>query len=431
MRDQDDAGAITAALWRVMLDRGPGTIKRTEKAIGVAPDALRAAKNSEHGLRLKHVTGAIEALGIPASVFFDDVVGGVSTTAADRFMVRGAELAARGLVDLPALSGRSKADRLTTQDLERLDAARFEDPQAAAEQAAGIARHAARDGRHGDAVAAVARQGSALRGAELWDPAWVCVWWALRHAPDGPIRANAWLRSGSIVSDFGEFEDAAELAHLAMIGHAQCVDFVGVGPALANRGMFLRRAERTRQAIPVLQAALLALPASAKRIRFPVFQNLALADLRLGKLESATELADLSESITGMPTSFGIHVHWLRARIATGRSDYGEAIASYFAALPGLEDSPGDAALASTELCRVFLKAGESSKAVAVALGMASLALPKRQNPVVGAAIVDLHQSAQEGALSLDLAERVVRLIRNGLRRRAATAVAPRRTQQR
>ena len=82
-----------------MRSRGHGTISRTERRMGVPPDTLRGSKNSRNGLRLRHVTEAIEAMGIPPSVFFNDAIGGISSTAAERFMARGAELAARKLVE--------------------------------------------------------------------------------------------------------------------------------------------------------------------------------------------------------------------------------------------------------------------------------------------------------------------------------------------
>ncbi len=53
-------------------------------------------------IRLRHVTEAIEALGIPASVFFNDAIGSISTFAADRFIAL-VDLhcsAQRGFVDL-------------------------------------------------------------------------------------------------------------------------------------------------------------------------------------------------------------------------------------------------------------------------------------------------------------------------------------------
>ncbi len=417
MRDSGDARKITLALWHVM-QKGRRTVGRTENAMGVTTDTLRGARNYG-GLRLRHVTDAIEALGIPPAVFFNDVFGGVSTTATERFVARGAELATRKLVELPKLVDDTKLDRLTEDDLARLDAARFEDSRAAAEQAAGIARLAARDGRRGDAAAAVARQGSALRVAEEWEPAWVCVWWALQHAPDGPIKANAWLRSGSIVSDFGEFDDAAELAHSAMVASAECADFTGIGPALANRGMFLRRAEKAEEAIPILKAALATFSETEALSRFSVFQDLALAALSMGRPEESEAYADKAQSTGNVPDSFVAHLCWLRARIAAQRGSLRQSIHLYQDVIPALRDSPTNTALASAELCHVHLKAGLAMEAIAVAIGMARLAVLKSQNPIVAAVIMDLYRSARAGTLSIELTNRVVKRIRKGIRQRA------------
>ncbi len=310
MEGQKTAEAITAALWRVILDRGWGAVKRTEKAMGLHKDGLRHAKHRDGGLRLKEVTNALEVLGIPPAVFFNDALGGVSTTAGERFMARGADLAARKLVDLPELADDDKPDRLTEDDLARLDAARFEDPRAAAEQAAGVARQAASDGRRGDAAAAVARQGSALRVAEMWEPAWVCVWWALRHAPDGPIKADAWLRSISISSDLGEFENAAELARTAASEHWEAGSMVGIGKSLVLRGVSLRKSGVLEEAIRLLNAALSFFPDNDKPAHFAIHRSLGLAYLSLGNIEAAELHAREAQEIPELAPAFVIDLRW-------------------------------------------------------------------------------------------------------------------------
>ncbi len=404
---------------------GHGTITNTAEALGMPKRGLENARGRPGGLRVKEVTGVLDALGIPPSVFFDEAVGGVSTTATERFMARGADLAARNLVDLPELTGDTQPDRLTEDDLARLDAARFEDPRAAAEQAAGIGRLAARDGRRGDAAAAVARQGSARRVAEEWEQAWVCVWWALRHAPDDSQKSNTWLRASFIVSDFGYFATAGDLAQHAMIGFIEEGDLLGTGRALSNRGIFLRRSGRIDRAIPVLRAAQGILPGSATTNLVAVFQNLALAHLSLGDSTTSMAFAAKAEAVTGAPQSFSMHLRWLRARIAEVRQEYAIAIDLYHTVVPAFSKSPGNAALASAELCRVYLKAGNASKAVSTAVKMSRLAVPRSQNQIVTAAILDLYRSATTGALSLQVVKETIEDIRLALRRRAAGEARP------
>lgn len=407
--------AIARGLWATIKRRGYGAIRATERRLGWPADSLRGARNRASGFRVREVADTLAALDVPPGAFFADIFGGRAAVH-DRFRAEGAELAARFPVVLPRMAKRLRPDCLSAEDLERLDAARFEDPDHAAELAAGIGRSAARDGRQGDAAAAVARQGSALRISGELDGAHACLWWALEAAsPGSAIAADVWLRTGSVVSDRGDFADAAELAARAVLAHAELGDLAGMGRALVSRSMFLQRDEDFDAAIPGYLAALSYLPLG-DRNRFAAHQHLGLAYLAKDSLVAAAEHADFASEIGAPVPEAAAHLLWLRAKIASVVEDHTSAIERYGDALAG-PLSPVDRALASAELCRVYLLAGRPWETLEHARNMVAI-IPVNGNRIVAAALLDLVRSVMAGELTLRKIERVIRRIEEARRAR-------------
>ncbi len=408
--------AITDALWRLMRSRGWGTISQVERALGMPRKKLHKART--RGMRLSEVMDVLAALDHPPGPFFASIFGDGPTTAGDRFRAEGSDLIARGIVDLPELASPTLPDTLSDVELDALDRLRFDDPKHAADQARGLAFLAASEGRQGDASACAGRWGSALRACELWHPAHAVVTWAINHAPQRPILADCWLRAGSIVSDHGRFEDAAELARVAMLAFVEMGDDTGVGKALVSRGIFLRRGGKHRDAIQCLQSGVKYLPPEIKHGHFAAYLNVGYAYVSSGDLGSAESCAEQAAAFE-VPSPFAVDLVLLRARIANGQGETDTAICLYRQAVDALQGSPGNCALAACDLCRVYLVAGRTAEAVTTALEMARHAMPSATNRVVASAVVDLYRSAQNGVVSLGLVDRVRARIRRGLDGRA------------
>ena len=412
------ADAITLALWREMRSRGRGSIQTVEQSLGLRRRALHDARNRRKGLRLAEVADVVAALGIQPGVFFCDAFGSKVPSAAERFEAKGSQLMARGVADLPKLSEDRSPDRLTDDELAALTEARLRDASDGAGAAAAVAEEAALNGRTGDAAAATARRGSALRLGQEWDAAHACFAWALQAAPTSNIRADTWIRAAYLVSDYGDFLAAADLCRTAIIDSAEIADTTGLASALRGRGVFLRRAEEYRPAIRCLRAALNLTPSRDFRAHCAARQNLGLAYASLGDFQAAETQANLAADIQGVPRQFQVQILWLRARIASGRHEYHHAAELYQKTVRELGHSPGNAALAACELCRVHLRLGQAAKATKLALETARFAIPHGQNKIIASAIARLYRYAQAGVVGVKLIERTIAQIKRGLDRR-------------
>ena len=218
--------------------------------------------------------------------------------------------------------------------------------------------------------------------------------------------------------DYGQFADAADLCRIALVERAELADVVGIGRALVDRGIYLDRDGQHEAAIRCLRSALVLLPESEAHNRSATHQALGLAHVALQDFEAATRHADRAAAIVNVPAAFSIRIEWLRARIAAGCGNDSLAIGLYRQTIEALRRAPGDAALAACELCRVHLRAGDPGQAVTVARSAARFAFPKRQNRIVAAAIADLYRSAQCGAVSVRLLNRIIARVEHGLARR-------------
>ncbi len=420
-----DAARITAHLWRVMKAQGVGTITRVEEAFGLRSGTLYRRKRRA-GFRVQQVCAILRFLDYPVSVFFAEAFDDEPQSAGDRFRAQGAALLAKGYGGkLPDLALPTRPDVLTVDELDALDRLRFDDPKHAANQARELTFLAASEGRQNDASACAGRWGSALRACERWHAAHAAITWSLNTAPAGPILADAWRRAGSIVSDYGCFDDAAELARLSLTEFAELGDDTGMGRSLISRGTYLRRAGDYRGAIRCLRSALTKLPACEHHNRIAAHIATGLACVAVGDLDAAEQSAAHASRLSWTSRAGAISLRWLRARIATARGEFTQAATLYERIAEELKGAPGDAALLGAELARVYLQARRPADAVEIASGLAALAMPQRSNRIVSAAIRDLWCLAAAGELTLEALDRLIYRIRRGRNRRAA-AQAPR-----
>ncbi len=297
--------ATQDVLWRLMRARGWGAIRHVERSLGWPQNKLHKAR--ERGMTLDEIFAVLVVLQQPPGPFFASVFGDGPTTAGDRFLSEGADLLSRLDLDLPELATPERPDVLVADELERIDAARFEDPRRAIKLARDAAFRAASEGRRGDAAACIARMGSALRAAEQWHAAHAAVTWALNHAPVGAITADAWRRAAAVVADYGEFDSAADLAQVAMVESAELADVVGVARALVSRGIRLRRAGRHKQAIKCLESALVMLPIDGCNYRCSAHQILGFAFVASDRLDVAADHANEAERID-VPPALARHI---------------------------------------------------------------------------------------------------------------------------
>ncbi len=415
MKRSNFTHAIHAGLWRIMHARGFGTISKTERRLGWPGSGLRKRRDRKDGLRLGELGAVLEVLDEPPGGFFAEVFGGPAS-AMDRFLVGSVRFAST--IDLPTPADTKTSSRLSEDDLEALDQLRFTNAEAAAQAAHVAAFSAAEEGRREDTAAAMARLASAYRVLCRLEEAQACLGWTLQHVTEGPIAADAWLRAGSVMSEYAAFTDAAELAGVAILMFFESGDPTRAARALVSRSIFLQRTGDTDKAIRGYQSALLSLPESEARNRYATHLNLGLAYATTRQLGKASHHARRAEKI-GASGYLALRLDWLLARIAAAEHSHLQAIARYRRLLVRLRSRPPDAALAAAELCRVFIDAGRPADAIAQAGDMVRWVLPLGQHRLVAAAIADLYRSAQQGRLTLALIDQIIRKIRQGRDRRA------------
>ena len=102
---------------------------------------------------------------------------------------------------------------------------------------------------------------------------------------------------------------------------------------------------------------------------------------------------------------------WLKASVHLDLNEISPAVATLEEVIAILVDiHPGEAALATCELVRVFLHQGQGEAAYKAAISMRAFVEPFRYNRIISAAIGDLLRSGQKG-LTLALVKRVMKQI--------------------
>ncbi len=188
-------------------------------------------------------------------------------------------------------------------------------------------------------------------------------------------------------------------------------DLNAVGKTLVDRGLWLRKLGRLRDAIKMQHRALDLLGTDEYRHRFSALQMLGLSHRELGDLERAQEHAGLAAELAPRVGSLlAAKLLRLRAKIAVDRGDNPAAEKLLREAIEIFSPvCAGEAAHATVELVRVLLLQDRGGEARETARSMAQFIIPlEERSPVAAAAALDLLSCSQtDRDIPLELVDRV------------------------
>ncbi len=264
-------------------------------------------------------------------------------------------------------------------------------------------------------VPLLAVYGSALRMIDVYDGALQTLVAALEVAEpkdDDATLGDLLQRLAYAVADrSADYRRAARLAARATDFHLLAGDLNAVGKTLVDRGLWLYKLSRPKEAIGMQRRALELLRADEHRNRFSALQVLGLCHHDLEDPERAQEFASLAAELAPRVGSLlAAKLLRLRARIAVDRQQYPEAEERLREAIETYSPiCAGEAAHATAELVRVLLLQDRSGEARETARTMARFIIPlEEKSPVAAAAALDLLTCGQAGGeIPMELVDRV------------------------
>lgn len=411
---------IHNALWRHFGER-PGSIRKTQHALGVCDNYLRTSRR-RRSLSVARLGAVLENMEITPAQFFAEAFPAYSHDVLTRFLSEARSFAAKGFEPL-AIAG--VAQWLLSVENVTLSVERPEALQSELLVLDGLRDH----GAHGAQEAA--KRAEALLLAQAQDPQVVvrCLGiWAsslrvlleleqatvllgrgievARHHGLLFELANLVQRASYVVAiRTGDAARGLLLADLAIVLFTELGEMADVGIALLARGYMQEHLGNEAVAIRCYSTALeLYLPPEDIRNRFGALQALAVAYWQAGELEAAMAAAERALERVPPGKDLVASFKWLAARLAASLGDWHRAERLYESVLASFSDQPGEAAFASAELVRVYLKQGRSARACAFARQMTAFVIPLERNQLVSAALRDLIASGLEGEQALTLA---------------------------
>jgi tetratricopeptide (TPR) repeat protein len=404
-----DMGTASAEVWverahevlRELFRRaGPGSLERTEKAIGVAKGSFSKWRRRGE-LDVWDLGQALKVLGVEPGLFWLEVCGpGFDPVAAAKrpFGAPRDPVVRRALERWEAAEpGPSK--RIGDEELEELDGWRDRDPK----QGVRKARSALRRAERRQIPRLLAIYGSARRVEARLDNALEALQWALAMAESGDAGASECAdilqRLGVAWAFTGNHSMGLLFAREAEHQYVLAGDDLGKGRCLVDQGTRYAHLDRPEEGIGCYHAALRCLPSDAADHCFAACQSLAVAYQRQGAQGEALEWLRRAEELApkvGPRLSALLLV--TKAEILTAQGDHRQAERCYAAAVEIYRPlSPIDAALGSVELVRAQLRGGRVDRARETVEAMRAFLEPLKGNKVARRAIDELVRLARSG----------------------------------
>ncbi len=438
MSDSSDLLDELRRIYRLLDDllaaRGHGAISRIQAAAGVGESYLRDLRsrlNAERvrGYDLSALLRLLRALDVDRSVFFGRVYGSTDPMAllkAEARQLGEPEEIVAGVRDLLLEEGWEPLSEVP-EEIRKLDAHRHTDAEEVRAVAYGElikVRSALAPRSWGVSLLAV--YGSALRMLMRLDEAQRTLMAALHVAQchgEPSMIAHLILRLAFVLGDRAEYRRALELSKIAEDFSVRADDRTGIGKALVDQGMWLHYLGRFHESVAINQAALSYLPTEETSNRFGALQISGLGCWALGDLETSQRYTELASKYVGRVGPWQrAQLAWLRARIAASNQNYAIAeelftsTAEFFTPL-----CPISAALASTELVRIFILQGRTEDSYKLVAAMLRYVEPLRRNKLASMAMADLWRCGiDRRGLDLDLVERTIRKLEKGRAPRCA-----------
>ncbi len=414
--------AINGELGAAFKRAGVGAITRAEESMKVYKGFLRKARHSG-SLRVRTLVQILDVLGIEPQRSFAQAFPseGDPRDWAVEFYNDANRLALihpegrifRGIQDW-------KMSPLTaeqTAEVKRLDGLKYDQPQAAGQQAAELCQKAVEARQLLLALQAAGVWGSCLVLENYLRKAKAILGIAMELAQQHrlrPIRAGLILRAIHLITLQENFTHALAMAETAILEYLALTDLVGVGKALALRGNMYYYLDQPQEAIGDFHAALLLLGEQKGEERYvqSALFSLSVMYVKGNQLTKAKQQVERVKAYSQSHQLQNAHsrarVEWLQAQIAAAEGNYPSAESFYREAIASLASFPVSAALAAVELVHLLLYTGQTKEATRVTLGMIGSAFSLEKNKVLARAVTALIRAARAGALTLRVVERVV-----------------------
>lgn len=442
MKPKDRSQKVLQELAKERAAQGWGSAAGIDQRMGKSEGYLGRVLRGEVGLQIDTLFEALEVLGADPADFFGRAVGtrvrpdrllrrlegqdrGPVHPALERLerLMAGEEAATPPAVSDPALEIGALRDRL-----DKLDAARFSDPDEALQSAAAELANALRlaettPGRQTMAVLcqALGASGSVYRVQARFGPAARCLRCALRLSRKWKLRqarADLLQRTCYLLADQGEYRVAAEVARQAIDAYVLLNDLPGIGKALVDRAIMLAHGEHRKAAIEAYRASLGYLRKDRDwSNRYAVYQGLGWLYTELDDLDQAWRW--VSKATTACKIHEGQNwwrLLWLKGEIALKRDQPRVAAEVLREARDAFmqQDNPFDIAVISLRLAKALLLEGKVAEMQGIAADMMRLLKPLHQNKIASAAIHEFTCAALAGEVTVELLDRACEQIRKG-----------------
>ncbi len=407
-------GELGAAFKRV----GVGAITRAEESMKVYKGFLRKARHSGN-LRVRTLVQILDVLGIEPQRFFAQAFPseGDPRDWAVEFHHDANRLALvhpegrifRGIQDW-------KMSPLTaeqTAEVKRLDGLKYDQPQAAGQQAAELCQKAVEARQLLLALQAAGVWGSCLVLENYLRKAKAILGIAMELAQQHrlrPIRAGLILRAIHIVACQEKFTQGISMTEVAIIEYVSANDWVGISKALTLRGNMALYLRRHKLALESFSIALERLPKSGEEaFYFTALSGLVIGNFQGGNIALAQDyVAQVDEYIRQRGLDWRIcraRLDWYKAWIAVKQERYLDAELHYRAVIQSCHGFPFEVILASIELAYLLLVTSRVDEATNVVLSLLKFSFALEGKPVVDRALMGLIHAARLGKLSLGLVQ--------------------------
>lgn len=424
---------IHRVLW-AYFDERPGSIRRTQDALGVCENFLRTSRR-RGSLSLRDLGRVLGVLGVPPSVFFGEVFPPEAGDEVARFGIEAEALARRDRPEaLPEAVRVWPSNRpLYTREHAHLTALdRLRDEGAAgARQAVHESIEIVRNATSPELAAyALGIWGSSLRAVTDYETAQIVLWrgLSLANAHQLAVRKADLLQRASYVAALrsGDYRRGLALADRAIVEAAEAGDTHILGISLFARAYMLQHLGEHRAAIRCYRRGRSHLSHNEVRLRFGSLQAEAFAWHDLGDPEAAD--ACIERALTDVPPGKDLSAKflWFVARTAATRGKLNRSARLFRRVAAMLDDNPVDQALATVEWVRVLVRLGREDEARLVATATRRLVFPLSGNKLIAAAIADLVRVAasSEERLSYAFLEELIAKLAHG-RGEPAPALPP------
>ncbi|MEM6456236.1 MAG: tetratricopeptide repeat protein [Acidobacteriota bacterium] len=221
-------------------------------------------------------------------------------------------------------------------------------------------------------------------------------------------------RLAYVTADRGDRNEALQISEKAGTILLRCGETLAFGETLVDQGTWLYYLSRYRDAINTFDLALERIPPRSSRSYRQGLQVAGLCFQALGDTKAALACVlraeqDMRETNLGDKGK----LLWLRARILLDIGKVNQAVEVFARVIEIFRElHHGEAAIATCEMVRAQLTAGQYREAYETAASMRALVEPLSKNKIISSAIADLLRFGQAG-LTLTLVEQVITQIQS------------------